>query len=414
MKLAFGAVVLGAACSNGRVEVITLNGDVPQAGAIVVSHRPDGSLIETVHVDAAGRASAAVEDDSFVTAIYPDDGISTRLYTVAVAGHADELTIHGPALIVASAIVGRLDVTAPTDASADGYQIRLACAGFDTNPPNSSLFGPQTWPISIDVPAACLGNDGRIPVIVTASTNHAPIAYAAGMATLVNGVATLDVTAWTTYAANVPVHASDPTAKFDWTLWIDGLPFTDSISNGGLRWDGLSVDRTTIHATRGGALSGQSTERNVAGVPEAIAFGDADFPAAIPGALALDGAPTKVGVGHPLHFSWQSSSVAADVVALYTGYLTYAEQKTVMWSVSLPPDATEFTTPLYEGPFAMVGPRDDPDNALQRIDSPDAYGFDDVLAAGIYALDPYRSARVVAPVSSGDMRVSSLSWFSSF
>lgn len=264
------------------------------------------------------------------------------------------------------------------------------------------------------MPAPCIGDDGRIPVIVTASTNHEPIAYAAGMATLVNGVATLDVAGWTTYAPNVPLQSTDPTAKFDWTLWIAGLPFSNSLWNGGLAWEGLPIERTTIRATRGGGLSVQSTERNVAGVPDAIAFGDADFPAAIPGALALDGAPTKVGVGHPLHFSWQSSSVAADVVALYTGYLTYAEQKNVMWSVSLPPDATEFTTPLYVGPFAMVGPRDDPDNALQRIDSPDAYGFDDVLAAGIYALDPYHSARVVAPVSSGDMRVSSLSWFSSF
>lgn len=411
---ALGLAVLGTSgcTTTGRtVEVIALNGDEPQNLALVVSHRPDGSLLDTIQVDAAGRATPAVEDDSLVTVIYPYDGTSTRLYTIAVAGHAGELTIHGPAPLPSFDVVGRLDVTAPTNPSADGYQIRLACTGYDTNP-YEGLFAPQTWPVSVEFSATCIGDDGRLPVIVLATANHAPIAYAAGMATLDNGVATFEVASWLPHAPNVPVQSNDASAQFEWTLWIDGLPFIGSMwPEGGLRWEGLPIERTTIHAWRTGTLSHQSTERNVLGVPTEIVFDDADFPAPIPPTLALTGAPTKAGIGHPLHFSWERSSVTADVLALYFGYLAYADQKTVMWSVALPPDATEFRTPAYEGPFATVGPRDDPDNALQRIDSPDVVGFDEVRNAGIYSLERNRSAMIVPPVSSGDLRVSSISWF---
>lgn len=416
--LALGGVLFGAAgCTTTprAIGVVALNGDEPQPGAIVASHRPDGTILDTIHVDDTGRAIAAVDEDSLVTVIYPYDGTSTRLYTVAVAGNADELTIHGPAPQSPFEIIGRLDVTAPTNPSADGYQIRMARTGYDTNPfpGGGGFFAPPTWPVSASISAGCIGTDGRVPVIVLATANHAPIAYAAGMATLANGVATLDVASWSPYAPNVMIRTSVPSAEFEWTLWIDGLPFSDSLRpEGGVRWESLPVERTSIHAVRTGVLSDQSTVRNVAGVPAEIVFDETDFPAAMPPTLELTGAPTKVGTGHPLHFSWEPSSITADVAALSFGYLTYADQKTVMWSVALPPDATDFTTPAYEGPFALVGPRDDPANALQRIDSPAVVGFDEVRDAGIYSLDANQSAMVVAPVSSGDLRVSSISWYS--
>lgn len=412
-SLAFGVMVLGACTGTGRpVEVVALDGDQPQVGALVVSHRPDGSIIETIQVDEMGRASPLVEDDSLVTAIYPNDGIATRLYTVAVAGHTGELAIHGPTPLPSSDVVGRLDVTAPTNESADDYVIQLACGGYETNPPNLGLFAPQTWPVSIPFPASCIGDDGRVPVIVLAQAQYAPIAYAAGMATLDHGVAKLDVAAWLPYEPNVPLRASVH-VKVDWTLWIDGLPFVAPMwGDGGLRWEGLTVDRTSIHAVHVGLLSDQSTDRNVAGVPTEIVLDETDLPAAIASPLALTGAPTKEGVGIPLHFSWESSSVPADVVALDFGYIAHGNQTSVMWSVALPPDATEFKTPAYEGPFAMVAPRDDPANVLRRIDSPDVDGFDEVRAAGIYSLDRTESATVVAPVSAGDLHESAINWAS--
>ncbi|MGE3459858.1 MAG: hypothetical protein AB7O24_32410, partial [Kofleriaceae bacterium] len=305
-----GLAVLGASgCTapSGTVEVVALDGDEPQRHAIVVSHRPDGSLLEIIQVDATGRARPAVEDDSLVTVIYPHDGTSTRLYTIAVAGHAGELTIHGPAPLPGFDVVGRLDVTAPTNPSADGYEIQLACTGYDTNP--FPFLAPQAWPVSVELSADCIGDDGRVPVIVLAKAAHAPIAYAAGMATLDNGVATFDVASWLPHAPNVPVQSSDPSARFEWTLWIDGLPIIGRMwPEGGLRWEGLPVERTSIHAWRAGMLSDQSTERNVPGVPAEIVFDSADLPAPIPPTLHLEGAPTKVGIGHPLHFAWEPSS----------------------------------------------------------------------------------------------------------
>lgn len=392
----------GGATTQGSIEVVALSGDEPQTAAVVVSHRPDGSLIDTKEVDASGRASPLLEDDSLVTVIYPYDETSRRLFTVAIAGHTGELTIHGPPARRAYEPVARLDVMAPPHPDADTYEIRLACAGTAT----------ETWPASLDFAAECIGDDGRVPVIVTAKEFVRPVAYAAGLATLDNGVANFDVSSWTPMTPNVPLQTTVSSVQFDWTLWVDGLELIGGTlpAEGGLAWEGLPIDRTSIAAWRRTQNSDQVTIRHEAGAPSAIVFDEEDFPAAIPPMLALTGAPTQEGIGQPLHFSWESTSVPADVLVLSLGYLTYTEQKTVMWNVALSPEATEFTMPAYEGPFAEVGPRDDPANSLNWIDSPDLVGFDDVRAAGVHAPDRSSSGLVVPPVTSGDLRISSIQW----
>ena len=401
LRLAWAlALVAIAACAQSTVVVVALNGDEPQAGALVVAQRPDGSIIDQVHADAAGRATPRAEDDSLVTVIYPPDEVGTRIYTVAVAGLTGDLVIHAPPARPSYSTVGRLDVTATPNADADDYLVRLECAGAET----------KSWPVSIDFDATCIGDDGRIPVIITATTGQQPVAYAAGMATVQDGVASFAASTWSPVTPNVPIQSSDPSEQFGVTWWIDGLPFFAPVSaDGALKWDGPPVGRATIDAARGDPNgAAQSTTRDQAGAPAAIVFSDGDFLPPVSSTLSITGLPTMGGTGQPLHISWMRPDVTADVLALFLGYLTKADQQLVIWTVVLSPDATEFTTPRFEGAFGSFAPRDDPGPVLQWIDSPELVGFDAARAAGIYSLPRDEAGTIVPPVSPGELRTSSL------
>jgi hypothetical protein len=379
-----------------NVEILALNGDEPQAGALVISHRASGELIESVHVDASAHASVQVEDDSFVTVVFPPDDVATRLFTVAVVGMTETLRIHGPPPAPTFQTIGHVDVAPAVAQPADDYEVRLACRNAQTT----------TWPMSVEIDATCVGVDSRIPVIAIARAGGQPLAYASGMVTLENGVATFAPSAWLPATPNVPVDSSDLTAQFDWTLWIDGLPFQDSLVGGGLLWDGLLVERTTIHGWRGDFVAAQHTTRQLVGPPSSVLFGAEDFLPALPRTLTATGLPTKAGVGQPLHFSWSEARVDADILHLALGWLSLVDPSDVLWTIVLPPDATEFTTPKFEGEFQPFTPGSDPDLALRWIDSPDLVGFDSARAAGVYSLHRTESGTIVPPVTAGEIRES--------
>jgi hypothetical protein len=287
-------------------------------------------------------------------------------------------------------------------ANADDYEVMLA----------SATLRMTTLPASMDFDATCIGVDSQVPVIVTARIGGAPIAYTAGTVAVSNGVATFAASSWLPVTPNIPIQSTDPTTQIDVSLWIDGLQFFAPVSaTGALRWEGLAVDHSTVHARRGEPYAFQDTTRDQPSAPTAIAFDGGDFLPTIDPTLTFTGLPAKQAIAPPLQASWDRSQVTADVLALSVDYLTKLEEKAVLWTIVLAPDSTAVMLPRFEGAFEAFAPRDAPSNLLQWIDSPDLVGFDAVREAGVFALSATDPGRIVGPVSSGQLRQSAITWY---
>ena len=400
-----GAIVLLVclpACGeqDRRVDVFVNAGDQPQAGAVVIFHRADGERIGITHVDAMGHAWMVVPPDSLVTAVFPPDSIATRLVTVA-ATDGNEIVIHGPAAVAPEPIAGTLTITPTGVPTADDFAISVPDCGVVT----------ATWPVSIELTPSCIGKDNRVPIVILARDPlgpeyHVATAYAAGEVVLDNGVATFAPADWHPMTPNLPVENALG-ASISMTLWSAGLPVgTDNATDGGLIWQGLTVEHASMRATIGDYTISQTTTREVAGSPELISFSPDDFLPAIPRTLIAAGLPTKGRGGRdPLHFWWEVPDLEVDVLELGLGYLS-PFGTTVMWTVVLPPDATAFTTPRFEDELELFTPRDDPSTYLRYIDSPEVDGYGDARDHGVNLDVSYAPSTIVPALASGQLRES--------
>lgn len=389
MRLAL--VLLVAAC-GGRsnqptATVVVSAGDQPGAGVAVISHRADGSLLDEELADAVGDARVAVEPGALVTAVFPadlTDPAAIALVTTPAPAAGGEVDLTGPAAAAAPVTAGALEIQPVQPLAADRFEIRLGCATIEE----------PSLPVVVDVASSCFGSDANLDVLVLGYTGTQLAGYAAGRVAIADGVAIFAPATWQTARPAVPVTLDGVQPTVSWVLYADGLPlWTDTLTDQGLGWTGLTVDRVAITATLGDATASQVALRRTAGLPTSIALGAADFLPPIapslaqhdPQALALHWAATDVGAdATDLHVAWQTAGRA------------------VTWDAVLPPDATSIQFPAIDDP-AIDGLIAPPDGAvtvrLRELDTNALAGFDALVGAGIDLSNP--SAPTIAPLPAG-------------
>lgn len=400
------ALIAGCRSSSGggsrTVIVNAFGGDRVEPGATVIGHAPDGQVIDQTTADAVGRAEVGVDDDSFVSVVFPASaGALTPVISVITVPVPDpggtEITVHGPPRgNVPPLIVGVLRVDAPPLAGADYYDIRLGCV-------SARVTG---LPASLDVGACSMGSDTALDVLVTGHHDvggdpPAPVldGYAAGRVMMTNGLAMLDIAAWQTGSASVPVMLDGVTPAITLTLLCDGLTMTEQvIADHGTLWTGLAVDGARITAALPGSNTAQVTTREVAGAPDAIAFAAADFLPAVAVSAAIEQlAPTAI--------TWDASPIG-DAVNLRA---TWRGGPRVVWDAVLPPDASRATLPDLGGELgALIAPTtiEPVDVLVRHVDSAAHDGFAALVAAGIHAEETLQASTIAPRPASGDIRVS--------
>lgn len=378
----FALVVVVAACS-GRdktgptITVHALAGDSGAPMASVVTHRADGSTIDSVNADAAGNAVVETEDGALVSIELPSDGTQpVALVTTVAPAAGGELTVHGPpAPPSPPVVIGTLAID-PPPITADSYDIDLGCVDLH--------FVNLAQPI--DLSAACSGSDTTIDVLLRAYSGATLAGYAADRVQLIDSSASFAPAQWQTATGSVPVMLDGVAPALDWTLWADGLPFAaQPISDPAPVWTGLMVDAATVHATLGTAPVTQSTTREIAGAPSMIAFAQADFLPPI--------TPSLSASSNALH--WSASVPGADAVVVS---LVWSGTPATDWELVLPPDATDVVLP------SSLALQDAPTSGqLRYLDAPATASFSDVLAAGLHVED-LQASRIVTRPTDGEIR----------
>jgi len=410
--IALAVLVACRSSGDGGSRTITVNaftGDQPEAGATVIGHAPDGSIIDQTTADAVGRASIGVDDDSLVSVIFPGNigALTPVISVVTVAADTDTISIYGPAYGGSPPlIVGALQVDGPNLTAADYFEIHIGCATARVT----------QLPATIDVGACSMGSDTKLDVLVAGyhDLGGDPPApqldgYAAARVEMVNGLATFDAPAWQTTGPIVPVTLDAVMPLVMVEPLSDGLSFgAQQATDNATLWTGLVVDATRITASFAGINAARVTTREVTGVPTAIAFGGSDFlpPVGVTAALTLSPtmltwAPNSIGDAVNMHATWEvDSGVAA---AVPTG------PHRVIWDAVLPPDASDVTLPVLVGDLGVaINPVDivPVDIVVRYIDADGADGFAALLAAGIHAEDTLQASTIAPRPTDGEIRVS--------
>jgi len=409
------AIALLAACRSsggGGSRTVTVNtfaGDQPEPGVTVIGHAPNGEVIDQTNADAVGLASVGVDDDSLVTAIFPGNlGALTPVISVITVPAPDaEVSIHGPTRNNAPPlIVGALQVDGPNLNTADYFDIRIGCATTRVT----------RLPADMDVGACSMGTDTKLDVLVAGyhdvSGTSVLDGYGTGRVTMTNGLASLNVPAWQTTRASVPITLDGVAPLVEVELLSDGLSFgREQAIDRALLWTGLVVDASRITASLAGIDAARITTREATGAPTAIAFDTTNFlppvskSAALetldPATITWDANP--IGDAVNLRATWEAGGGVRGAPAVPTG------PHRVIWDAVLPPDATRATLPALDGELASaIAPTTimPVDVVLRYIDSAAYSDFAGLYAVGIYAGDTLQASTIAPRPPDGELRVS--------
>jgi hypothetical protein len=137
-------------------------------GATVVFHESSGAVIASVTTDASGRAKNVLPAGGAITVAHLQsaDGEPevAQLITFVALESTPELRVEIPRFGTPrpqedlGPIVGQVLVDAPSLPDAHSYEIVLGCTSVTA----------QALPVTLDIPEACLGNDGLVDVYISA------------------------------------------------------------------------------------------------------------------------------------------------------------------------------------------------------------------------------------------------------
>ena len=383
------ALLVLIGCQNGddgpTTRVLALAGELPaEAGAVVISHAADGTLIDQQVTDGSGHALLQTAPGALVTVIYRRDAIQVVTSPALATG---ELVIHGPVPAKAPIIAAALALTAPA-IDADELSADLGCATVHI----------AQFPDTIDVAAACLGTDSKLDVLVRATVGIAPetlAGYYAARVPVVDGVGMLDIPTWESAPTVIPVTANDLGAVIELDEISDGFvhatpPGTTQLN----AWTGLVADASRVRAQVGFTTAAQTTTAYIAGLPDSVAF---------PATAFLPAATTRVALHDraKLAFSWDALAIG-DVVDFHAIWMPGTQ--VILWDVVLPPDASAVAFPQLDPDLAAIlaPPVGDVvlNTDLRAIDGPDTTDFASVQAAGLW-VDQGASSTIVPPPETG-------------
>ncbi len=399
----FACVLFG--CRSGdtgpTTRVLALAGDIQvEAGATVLTHAADGTLIDRQITDGTGHVELLTQPGALVTVIYARPETIEVITTPAL--ETGELAIHGPVPAKAPIIAGALALTAPA-ITADAFEIDLGC----------TTVAVDAFPATVDVAAACLGSDPQIDVLIRAtlqSPNDSLAGYFAARVPVVDGVGMLDIPAWEVTPAAIPITQNDLGALVEVDEVADGFiyPAPAGVDHA-TAWTGLVAESSRVQAQVGFTTAGQTTTRIVPGVPDSIAFAASDFMPALDTHVALRDRAKLV-------FAWTAPAVG-DVLDFEASWMPAAKQ--IRWDAVLPPDADQIAFPVLDAALdpdlaALLAPPLG-DIALQTdlraIDGPDTADFASLQAGGLWLLDPSGAtssatsgATIVPPPVAGEVR----------
>ena len=299
-----------------------------------------------------------------------------------------ELVVHGPPRGALND-VATLEITSTAQIPATHYDVALGCTGgtFDS------------LPATVAIPAACVGTDNTIAVIVHAiqvTDHYAEIGYAAANVDMSGGAAQWTIDRWNTAPVPVAVTAHD----VEPTVWLAARHAGVQFDNAGLYpynaldWSGLEVDSVTVHARvllNNGTVAREFV-RDFDGLPSAIAISSDDVGDLVPSSRcnsALNGVT--------LSQRWVVEQQHVDATECVAG------ASGVVWHLLLPPDR--------EGKLELALPvlSTNTWGTMNRVfDALDLDGFDAAIANGLYidTTDP-QFVRVIVPPTGGVRRASS-------
>ena len=400
MRRALFAVILSACggdASGPTTNVLLLAGEIPvEPGATVISHTLEGDVLDQQLTDGAGQATLQFQTGALVTAVFHRDAGYHVITTPALA--TGTLAIHGPPPDRAPILSNSLVITAvPIDA--DAITVDMGCTTAIVT----------AFPKTLDVPAQCLGSDSNLDVLVRATIGDQVVGYfAARVPTDQNGIAMLDIPAWTTTFTPIPVTRNDLGATIEVAEISDGFvfeaPAAPATSDAANAWTSLVADSSHVVAQVGPATAGQTTTQVTAGLPASVAFGAEDF---------LPAATTTVALRDraKLAFGW-TALAAGDVTNLHASWTPSAER--IAWDVVVAPDADHIAFPGLDSDLAatLAPPVGDVTltTNLRAIDGPDTTDFASVQAAGLWLLT-FDAATIVPPPVAGELRETNVGGF---
>ncbi|MEP6860202.1 MAG: hypothetical protein ABJE66_06255 [Deltaproteobacteria bacterium] len=387
----------GGGTQGPTTDVLLLAGEIPvEPGATVISHTLEGVILDDQVTDGAGEAHVQYQSGALITAVFHRGAGYHVITTPALA--TGQLAIHGPPPDRAPILSNNIVITAvPIDA--DEITVDMGCATATIT----------SFPTTLDVRAQCLGSDSNLDVLVRAMIGDAVVGYAAArLPTDQDGVAMLDIPAWTTTFTPIPVTQNDLGATIELDEVADGFVFTTPRAPGtsvvANAWTGLVADAAHVRAQVGPATAAQTTTQITAGLPASIAFTAADF---------LPAATTTVALRDraKLSFGW-TALAAGDLTNLHATWTPAADP--ITWDVVLPPDADHIAFPLLDPDQASVlaPPVGDVTltTDLRAIDGPDTTDFASVQAAGLWLLTT-TAPTIVPPPLTGEIRETNVGGF---
>jgi hypothetical protein len=375
----------GSGDDGPTTRVLVLAGEIQaEAGAVVISHAADGTVIDQQVTDGSGHALLHTAPDALVTAVYQRDTIQVVTTPALATG---ELVIRGPKPAKAPIIAAALAITAPA-IDADEIVADLGC----------TTVRIVALPDTIDVAAACLGTDSKLDVLVRATVGTAPeaiVGYAAARVPVVDGVGMLDIPVWETAPTPIPVTANDLGAALELDEISDGFvhatpPGTTQLN----AWTGLVADASRVQAQVGFTTAAQTTTEYGVGLPDSVGF---------PAAAFLPAATTRVALHDraKLTFSWDALAIG-DVTDFQAVWMPAT--KVIRWDVVLPPDGSAVAFPQLDPDLAAVLAPPVGDvlltTNLRAIDGPETTDFASVQAAGLW-VDRGASSTIVPPPATG-------------
>jgi hypothetical protein len=401
VRTAVAALLVIASCRRGpsgpTQGVTAIAGNVvAEAGATILSHTADGTILDNQVADATGHADVQTEPGAYVTAVFPAliAPLPTTISMVTAPSPNDDsdIVLHGPPDVLVPIVVAGLTVTGPPIPGALVYSIDLGC-----NKQNST-----TLPAIVDVIALCEGTDTNLDILVRGyDANNALLGYAAarepiGMDQAGNAIAEFDVDTWSTTGTMVPVTQTGVTADVSLELISDTLAFdTPAITDGqALVWTGLVVDGSIATASIAG---NQVASDYGTGTPSSIAFSGSDFMGSIQSpSLSLD---------VTLEATWPAVTFSGpDALDLHLAWQTPAVTS-ITWDAVMTPDTNGIAFPQLDPTTASVlGLPADPTTItgeLEALDSSELSDFTDLQAAGIYA-----NTTIVPTPTTGEIRSS--------
>jgi hypothetical protein len=372
--------------------IVALHIEDPVAGALVVSHRLDGSAIGSTRTDADGCAVVASEPRALVTLADPSSGMVQVLTTAAP--NADRLVVRTDPVPAAPCHAGTLRVDAsgemalPPDAISEYYAVTLGCARFGCFP---AAF-PDGLPLDLDVPGWAVGSDGAVDVHVahcfdTPGPNGVPRTTCGARVERVAPQGDVTVAVGDYTSSGLPGD-QDPfpalrRAEADGLRWELGYVNDQPVSVAGLMFD--HVDATAILLAPTADRQQVTVRRAPASAPRITFTGDDFLPELATGATVA---------GRDL--SWTPPPFAADAVELYT-QADLVGGLVVTWNFLLPPTLDHVTLPDHPDlPYTLSFI-----SQLTAIDVDEHDGFAALLAGGVYLDDTDRPNGVSFPGATG-------------